>query len=1362
MTDKMIRKLNILFICCILTMFGAAAAGLTDSFHFTHFKSADGLPHQQIQSMAFDHDGRLWIGTRNGLASYDGYSFDTYYHNPADSTSLPHNFIQKVFVDSRGVLWVCTDNGFCYYRPATGDFQRVSLPERRITSITETRDHTIICAGGRVYMRPDGSREFHHVPRQQENYVLGMAVSPDNRVFVSTRGAVTYYDAAMHSGTEIDRRVTGNYLEGYAGISPIFFDSHGYLWIGLNGNGVMCLDIANGHTTIYDEGRLTNGTVRDIAEDRNGRIWLGTEKGINIIDPETGAVGMITQDLVNNSKLNDNAIYCIVPDCNNNVWIGTYFGGINLLSANYSRFAWTAPGYDNLSLRGKAIRRIVEPVDGQLWLALEDGGINILNLPDGNVTVFDRIKDLGPNVHELYYNQDNGDVWIGTFLNGLFRYNQRSGAIRHYTTGESGLSSTSIFTIVKQSDPAGGEPKLWIGTTEGLRYFDPQTDSFKRIDHTVLANDFIYSSMVDHDGNLWVGTVNYGLYRVDHRTGEVKGWSEAEPSDPDGFHDHYITALLEDSNGRVYVGTNNGGLYYMEPGSMQVRRMGDGGGVFGTVCALIRDRNGAVWMTTSNGLYKIDPRTLHLHHYTVSDGLPENQFNFNSALEGSDGRMYFGTVNGLVSFAPGLTKNKALSREVHFTDLTINGKEITTRTPGSPLTTSLDATEVLSLDYDQSRMFGVTYGVIAPGGALSTAYQVKVDGIDREWRDVGQQRRFTTMELSPGTYKLNVRASSDSDSWEEAPVRTLTIKIAPPFYRSVWAYILYLLVLGCIGYFGYRLFKERMRERQAVRMAQIEKEKSAELNREKLEFFTNISHELKTPLSLILAPLKYLDQHQELTEDSQKRLGVAIANTNKMVGLIDELVTFNRVESGNFQLYLQKGNPLTYIEKVAQYFYETAQERDQSLHIYTENNGEEVWYSTTYVERILNNLLSNAIKYTPRGGEIDVRASIVEQPAVKHGEKDQIYLTFEVRDNGIGIAPEEIDNIFRKYYQTRRGYNTNHHGWGIGLATVRKLVEIHHGTIEVESHMGEGSIFRVRLLVTPGAFDQKCYMNVASQADPEPSYRMAVTAGELPPLPDYAKKSDRVSILIVEDNPELLAFLSETFARSYNVYTATNGKDALKITSEYAVDIVVSDVMMPEMDGIELCNRLKNDLTTSHIPVILLTAKSDEQSTMLGFQSGAEAYVAKPFDPQILELRVKNILRARKKFIKSIIESSDPTETTEEMPTFNKFDKDFLARINALIEENMDNSQFSIADITREFGISRSLLHIKMKSFANTSMTDYLRRRRMARACELLRQGYNVSETAYRTGYSDPNYFTKVFKKEFGLTPTEFLSNPQG
>lgn len=1418
-------------LCMVCVAMGIQAQHTVDNFHFTHFKSADGLPHQQINAMTFAPDGRLWVGTRNGLASFDGYSFTTYYHEPGNPRSLPHNYVICMLVDSHGRLWVGTDNGLCRYVAETDDFEPAQINEKSVYFLRETLEGNIVCSGANVHISVGGGLEFRCKPRQAETAVRGMAVSHDNRIFISTDDALTIYDSKMQRSTQADADFYSAHVGNVSGIAaPIFFDSKGRLWIGLCGNGVMCNDIVAGTRTLYDDTRLSNRTVRVITEDRHGRIWVGTERGINIIDPVTKQVTQVTQDLVNPSKLNDNAIYCILPDRNGNMWIGTYFGGINLVVNNFSKFAWTPPGYDLHSLRGKAIRRIVEPQKGQLWLASEDGGINIMDLPSRSIREFSAIPGLGPNVHELYFDRQRGEMWIGTFLNGLYRHTLPGGATRRYLTN-SGLPSTSIFAIANQKT-AGGDTHMWVGTTEGLRRYDPATDSFVKVGHTTLDREFVYSLLVDRKQNLWIGTVNSGLFRLDAATGEIRGWNQSEDLEASGFKDHYITALLEDSAGRIFVGTNNGGLYYFQPGNLNdVKTLGGNTSALGTVCALTADRNGKVWMSTSNGLYSIEPSTLRLQHYTVADGLPENQFNFNSAMEASDGRMYFGTVNGLVSFSPLISKHSESTRPVHFSSLSINGKTVAPGVEGSPLTAAIDVIKELKLNYKESRQFSILYGVIDPQRASSTFYQVKVDGIDSDWHDVGNERRFTGMELAPGTYTLHVRASDSPDDWEGAPVRSLRLVIAPPFYRSVWAYCLYLLILLVIGYFCYRLFNIRMREKQQVRLSQLDKAKSEVLRQEKMEFFTNISHELKTPLSLILAPLKYIEHNQPLTPESRRRLELAMANTNKMVGLIDELVTFNRVENGTFKLYLQKGNPLTYIEKLAQFFYATAEERRLSLHISVENNGEDIWFSSNYVERIVNNLLSNAIKYTPAGGEVNLHAAIVEKPSATPGHPGQIYLNIEVRDTGIGIAPEELDKIFQKYYQTRKSYDASNQGWGIGLATVKKLVEIHGGSIEVESTPGQGSVFRVSLLATPDAFPRDAYMDSAANLNPVPSYRSSVIDGSQPAvMPEYARPDDRTTILLVEDNPELLTFLSDTFGRSYRVLTATNGVEALKITAANAVDIVVSDVMMPEMDGLELCSRLKNDVATSHIPVILLTAKNDEQSTVTGYESGAEAYVAKPFDPQILELRVKNILRARRRFINSIIESSpapilppatnsaatsplpntpsgpnspvhsthpnnptlssspyssasasvspmsDPSDLSDssdeatfpdtypplpdDIPTLTRFDQEFLERINALVEANIDNSQFSIADITREMGISRSLLHIKMKSFANASMTDYIRKRRMTRACELLRQGYNVSETAYRTGYADPNYFTKVFKKEFSLTPTDFLATP--
>lgn len=1324
------------------------------NYIFSHLKSDAGLPHQQVESMAFDLDGLLWVGTRNGLAKYDGYSFVNYYHIPGDSLSIPHNFIRKIFVDSENNVWIGTDQSICCYQRETDNFKRYNIPDIPISNIAETLDGSIIATGMNIFKKKKGDNHFNHIPRQVENYVVGLVVSPDNRVFTSTNYYISYFNSDMVSETVVEPSIYSDFLSGFDAIAPLFVDHTGLLWIGRDGKGVMSLNLSSGEKNIYKASLLTDGTVRAITEDSTGKIWLGTEKGITTINPTSGEIHKATQRFANSRTLSDNAIYCIVPDAHDNIWIGTYFGGINLMLRNAIQFHWTAPGYDKMTLSGKAIRRIVEPEKGVLWLAIEDGGINIFDIKTHQVEKFNAIPDIGSNIHELYFDQETNDMWIGTFRNGLFRYNMHTHKTTHYTAFNSGLKSNAVFAITQQNN---NQHRLWIATTIGLMYYDPATDSFLQVNHPALDTDFIYCLWADRNENLWVGTVNRGLFRIDGKTNEIKGWSFDHSNSGIGLKDNYVTSLYEDNNGRIFIGTNNSGVQIIDGKTFEFLKFSESQVNWGTICAIRQDNSENIWITTSNGLYQINPTDFSFTRFSTTDGLPENQFNFSSIIQASDNNIYCGTVNGLVSFNPSISKRSDTAAIVHLLKLYLNNDIITPQSPNSPLDSSLNETPLLKLDYASSRVFSIEYGIIDPVGAKNVRYQIFIEGLDKNWRDVGSQRRFTAMELPYGDYTFKVRALASGDNWDNAPIKQLNFKINPPFYLSTVAWMIYILLAMAIVFFVHRFITWRMKEKQAQNLSRIERAKQDELNREKMEIFTNISHELKTPLSLILAPLKKLASNENISDESRERLSMAIANTSKMVELVNELVTFNRVESGNFQLYLQKGNPLTLIETMTGYFRGPAADKNITINVMTQNNGEEVWFSPTYLERIISNLLSNAIKYTGDNGNIDVRASIIE------GDDNNVYLQLEVKDNGIGIMPEELNNIFIKYYQTRRGYKTSHSGWGIGLATVKRLVEIHKGDISVSSKVGEGSSFVVKLNVTPTAFDKSwCISTTDNQPQVyQPTLipnTLAVYSTEVEG--NSAEKDDKkVSILIVEDNPELLKFLSDNFSKDYNVYTATNGVEALQVTAEYPINIVVSDVMMPEMDGIELCDKLKNDLATSHIPVILLTAKSDEASTMAGFKSGAEAYVAKPFDPQLLELRVKNILRARRAYIESNIEDSSVDDGIVELPPLNKFDNEFTTRINKLIDDNMDNSDFSIADITRELGISRSLLHIKMKNFFNASMTDYIKQRRMAKACELLKQGNNVSETAYITGYSDPNYFSKVFRKTFGMSPSDFISS---
>lgn len=1352
MNNRQYIIILLLSVICFLPMTVSAQ----QNYIFTHLKSDVGLPHQQVESMAFDQDGLLWVGTRNGLAKYDGYSFVAYYHDPDDDMSIPHNFIRNIFVDSDNNVWIGSDKEVCCYQRDTDDFRHYDVLGEPITHIAETSDGSIICSGMKVFRKKKNEDTFRQIPRQMEGYVVGLVVSPDDKVYMSTNNSISYFTPDMISETVLDSSVYSDFLSGFDAIAPLYFDKNGVMWVGRDGKGVMSLNLSTGEKNIYDSNLLSDGTVRVITEDSKGNIWLGTEKGITTINPSSGVIHKISQRFGNSRTLSDNAIYCIVPDNQDNMWIGTYFGGINVMLRDAMGFDWIAPGYDGMTLSGKAIRGIAEPEDGSLWLATEDGGINILDIVHRRIEKFNSIPELGTNVHELYYDKDTGDMWIGTFRSGLFRYNLRTRQTKRYTAFNSGLKSNAVFALACRND---GSRRLWVATTLGLMCYDPLNDTFSLTNHPALDSDFIYCLHADRMGNLWVGTVNRGLFRIDAKSGEVKGWSLDRSASGNGLSDNYVTSIYVDRRDRVFIGTNNGGVQIIDGKVLEFLRFNDPPASWGTVCAIRQDQADNIWITTSNGLYKVDSDDMSYVRFTTADGLPENQFNFSSIIQASDNRMYCGTVNGLVSFSPDITKHSELTSSVHLWRLSLNNDVVTPQTPDSPLTSAIDLTELLELDYNDSRVFSIDYGIIDPAGAKDVRYQIFMEGLDREWRDVGTQRRFTAMELPYGTYVFKVRALASGEDWENAPIKSLDLRINPPFYLSSMAWVVYILTAILICYVMYRLFLWRMKEKQQKKLNQIERAKNDELNREKMEFFTNISHELKTPLSLILAPLKQLSSNEPLSEESREKLSTAIANTSKMVDLINELVTFNRVESGNFQLFLQKGNPLTLIETMTGYFRGPASDKNISINVMTQNNGEDVWFSPTYLERIISNLLSNAIKYTGENGYVDVRASIVE------GDDNAVYLQLEVKDSGIGIAQDEIDNIFKKYYQTRRGYNASHSGWGIGLATVKKLVELHKGRINVTSKVGEGSSFVVRLNVTPEAFDTACCI---STADAQPmAYQPTFISNTLAVYSHGTQENNEVnderktSILLVEDNPQLLRFLADEFSKHYNVYTAVNGVEALKVTEEYTVDIVVSDVMMPEMDGIELCDKLKNNLATSHIPVILLTAKSDEESTMAGFKSGAEAYVAKPFDPQLLALRVKNILRVRRAYIDSKIGAADSVaeEPLEDLPPLNNFDNEFIVRINSLIDDNIDNSDFSVADITRELCISRSLLHIKMKTFFKSSITDHIKQRRMSKACELLRQGSNVSETAYSTGFSDPNYFSKVFKKTYGMSPTDYVSS---
>jgi len=820
----------------------------------------------------------------------------------------------------------------------------------------------------------------------------------------------------------------------------------------------------------------------------------------------------------------------------------------------------------------------------------------------------------------------------------------------------------------------------------------------------------------------------------------------------------YIIVVFEDSQKRIWIGTNNCGMFYLNVNDKQkIKHASCGLPQECTICSIVEDANHCLWIGTDRGLYRYHLVDGSTRCFSANAELPVNQFNFTSSYYSPRGFMMMGTFDGLLTFYPQKIVDKAIHYQIHFKQLYINNKLMSVASEDSPLKTRLDCTDEIVLSYDQAKSFSIEYGVVMPGCMENVRYQIKVDGIDKDWRDVGTEHRFNGYLLQPGNYRLHVRANNGIMKEDNMSERVLDIVVEAPFYRSNLAIFIYLLLLCGVAIGTIAFYNMRMKEKAEIKYVSLEKEKVKEVDKMKSNFFTMVSHELKTPLALIKAPLKTIAVSQ-LSDEAKTSLDMAIRNATKMEHMINELVTFNKIESDNFPFYVQQGNPVEFVAMVAANFKEVVSAKQLKLEIHTIDNGEDGWFSPSYIEHILNNLMSNAMKFTSTGGVITIGAEMVRKL-----ESPDLFLKMEVADTGIGIMKEEIANIFERYYQTKRGFNANSKGWGIGLSLVRRLAEIHKGSVAVDSELGKGSTFTVWIDVAEDAFTEKDKIS---------------SDKELVTVKDYVSKAEPLSVdsqdgvvtqlskekevgegmhtlLVVEDNADMLKFLADLLGKEYHVVTAKDGQEAWNIAiSRQDIEMVVSDVMMPRMTGNELCNMLKGNMATSHIPVILLTAKSDPDDIKSGYKDGADVYISKPFDPVALCYQIGNILRLVRNRQEKIVEGGK--EAIEANNTLTQLDKDFVKSISDMVEVNLENANFSIDDITSSMGISRSLLYTKMKSLMNISMGDYIRHKRIERACHMLSEGYNVSETAYACGFSDPNYFSKVFKKMKGMAPSDY------
>lgn len=1307
-----------------------------NNLRFIQFETLDKLPHKTINAITQDNSGFLWFGTRNGLCRYDGYGIVTYQYHENDSCSLTHNFVNTLYNDSvRNVIWISTDEGICKFSSSAERFTRYQINGNTKPNVVflKTSDKKILagCSNG-IYSYDDKKDAF--VPflltDSEISQLYGLAEDHNGYIWISSPKGLKCYN--------MQEKVFVKLPESISRVSSrLFVDKFNRLWYN-----------NNQHVGVYDINSQKNVTIKgsehymnykSIASDAMDNIWVGSEYGIYIYDKELNLLHHYRQEEGDQSYLNDNPIYSLYMDANHNMWVGTYFGGVNCYIDATDNFCIYSYGNSNNHLSGKAVRQIAGGPDGEIYIATEDGGLNKID-KSGQIsrskTLHEQIEIGTTNVHSLLMSRD-GDLWIGCYEKGARRYDFRSQATQTFNPGDL-FRKHSGFCMIEDKDH-----DIWYGGLNGFVIFKKRGNEYEVTKFKKPFFKFVFCMMNAPDGTVWAGTRRDGIFRIDKNKQTVERLTTFENKEI------FITYLYVDSKQRIWVGTDDNGMILLNNKGEYITSYTEEQIGSNSIKGIVEDNEGNIWFGTVNGLCCIHKKD-GITRYTTEDGLLTNQFNYSSAYKDAQGVLYFGTINGIVSFHPERIYKYPSRFNIALTAMSLNGELIYPYNSDSPVNTTVNECSSITLTHKQARSVQIEYSGMNYRYNNSTMYAMKLEGIDKKWQNIGEQHQVRFSNLPAGHYKLRIKAGEDGIHWDEKGEKTINIRVLPPFWLSGWAYSLYTICLISMGYAVYHYTKNRLKLEMNLKTEHNLRVNMEKLNRQKIDFFTYISHDLKTPLTLILSPLQRLLSQKDITNEDKKNIGVIYRNANQMKFLIEELLSFSKIEMNQEKINVRKGNIMLFLKELSTIFEIVAGEKEIDFIVKLEDTDEEVWFSPSKLERIMYNLLSNAFKYTTSGDYVQLSATLQK-------ENGQTFVRISVKDSGRGIPDEMKDKIFEPYYQV--SVKDRREGFGLGLSLTKSLIQLHKGRIEVESKVGEGSDFIVILNTSELAYDdaEKRQESITLAEMRKYNMRLKETVETLPDnLTQESQQSqeEKETILIVEDNKEMNYYLKEIFCKEYQVIQTYNGKEACDVLQKIHPSLIISDVMMPVMDGLELTQCVKQDITTSHIPVILLTAKTAEEEQTQGYMCGADAYLPKPFNALNLELLIRNMRQNR---MLGIARFKQTEELNITQITNNPRDEKFMKDLINLIITNISNEDFGITEITSALCVSRSLLHTKLKMLAGCSASQFIRSIRMKEGKKYLLEGMNVSEAASAVGMTDPNYFTKCFKKEFDITPTEFV-----
>lgn len=1362
------------FCFFILITYLSVPVFANDTLVFHHIDAK--LSQNTVTKIWQDQDGFMWFGTRHGLNKFDGRFFTQYFAG-RDSTSLSDSRINDATIDKNGDFWLATDRGINFYDHKEGTFSQFmhdpedpnSLGSNFAVSLFVDHEGVLWVGSegqGLTRYQPESDTFFRFRYNQDDpnsisgNHINVMAEDDQGNLWIGIRGGgLNLYDRNSK------RFIAYPLHDSQPDNSPrsLYPKSNG-LWIGSN-KGLMSLTYVAGKYTIEPvvvpgqpelSASLSRATILSLLEDNLGNLWIGTENdGLYILDAQQSSLVHYVHSRENENGVSGNSIWSLYQDKGGRVWIGTYYNGLDKVDPLHTviRQYRQNPMREN-SVGYDLISSFVEEEDKGLWIGTDGGGLNYLDYQTGKMELYREGSGSGNIAGDAVLSllkDSNNDLWIASWEGGisiLRKDEQQFEKILFDPESPNSLSGPHAFYLMEDS-----RGNMWISIfRDGINIYSKEGQLIKRLfysadDPVSISNQKIRSMLETEPGTIWLGTEGTGLDRikVDENYNIISKENFSSNSQRFGNLSHdVITHIHQSAIGDLWFTTFGGGVSILRAESSTFLNLTKADGLSSNIILSIEeDENGYMWLGSADGLCRISPE-LDIMRFDQDDGIKNVEFTKSASFVSKTGELYFGSNQGYFKFHPTDIKENEKIPEVILTGFQVTGRD------------DLDFTRMASLDdaFPDNRIelrynendFSFQFSVLNFSQPNKNQYAYMLKGYDDDWIASADGSNITYTNVLPGTYTFMAKGSNNDDVWNEEGA-SITVIVRRPWFFSNLAVLFYLL------FFSFLLFlfrqgiinRERLKNQLQTEHGQLTR--MQDMNKLKSRFFANISHEFRTPLTLIMGPLKSLIAGT-YKGDPVSQYRIMARNAERLLRLINQILDLSRLESGSVKLKASKLDIVKFLKPIAHAFTSYAERQFIDYKCTFPEESVEIYFEPDKIEKVVINLLSNAFKFTPEFKKIEVEVKDTPE-AIK----------IMVRDAGIGIPADQLDYIFDRFYQIDNG---DKKGSGIGLALTKEVIDLHKGKIEVESLAGEGTTFTVSLLKGTDHLPEDTILDEESSTHHfEEDFKELEMVKNNGPLEDDVEQGtipeeDLPLVLIAEDNEDMRLFISEYLVSDYRIIETTNGEEALEAAVEKIPDVIVSDIIMPKMNGYELCQKIKSDEKTSHIPIILLTAKASGESTEKGFELGADYYVTKPFNPKLLELRIKNMLKTRDQMRQQLTALQETHVEPRDLKIASK-DQEFLKKAIKCLEENLSNSNFGVDDLYRELGLSRTQLYRKLKGLVGQSANEFIRSFRLKRAAQLLKQQeMTISEVTYYVGFNDLQYFRYCFKKQFGSNPSEY------